>query len=42
MPARSAAISFMIFIASMMPTVWPTSTSSPTRTNGGAPGEGEA
>src|SRR4051812_27120521 len=37
-PDRSAAISFMIFMASMMPTGCPACTESPTATNGGVPG----
>jgi hypothetical protein len=37
----SASISFISFIASMMHTVWPTSITSPTSTNGSASGAGE-
>src|SRR3712207_3451569 len=41
-PASSARIGFISFIASTIPTVCPGSTSSPTRTNGSAPGDGAA
>src|SRR5262249_61073622 len=41
-PDRSATISFMIFIASMMPIVCPAETWSPTPTKGGSPGAGDA
>ena len=40
-PAHSASISFMSFIASMMQSVWPGRTTEPTSTNGGASGVGE-
>ena len=39
-PVISASISFMIFIASMMQTVWPEVTRLPTFTYGSAPGSG--
>ena len=39
-PALSDSIWFIIFIASMMQSTWPTFTSSPISTNAFAPGEG--
>src|ERR1700692_5109901 len=39
-PATSDSISFSSFMASTMHNTWPTSTMSPSLTNGGAPGEG--
>src|SRR5207248_9064817 len=39
-PAASALISFISFIASRMQSVWPGATASPSWTNGGAPGSG--
>ena len=39
-PAASALISFISFIASRMQSVWPGATVSPSWTNGGAPGCG--
>ncbi len=41
-PARSLSIWFIIFIASMMQSTWPTRTSWPTSTKDFAPGAGEA
>ena len=41
-PATSETMGFISFIASTMPSVWPTSTISPMATNAGAPGEGAA
>ena len=41
MPALGAVIGFIIFIASMISSVWPAVTLSPTSTNGGLPGSGE-
>ena len=40
-PGAGAVISFIIFIASTMASVWPVSTSWPTFTNGSSSGEGE-
>jgi hypothetical protein len=40
-PARGAGIWFMVFIASMISTVWPSATLSPTLTKAAAPGSGE-
>jgi hypothetical protein len=42
LPARSLSIWFIIFMASMMQSTWPTRTSWPTSTKALAPGEGEA
>ena len=39
-PARGAGIWFMVFIASMISSVWPSVTVSPTSTKGSAPGSG--
>ena len=39
-PARGARIEFITFIASMISSVWPSLTRSPTLTNGAAPGSG--
>ena len=40
-PARGAGIWFMVFIASMMRSVWPSVTLAPTSTKAGLPGSGE-
>ena len=37
-PALGAGIWFIVFIASMMRTVWPSDTLAPTLTKGGLPG----
>ncbi len=42
LPALSASIWFIIFMASMMHSTWPTLISSPISMNAFAPGEGEA
>ena len=39
-PERGAGIWFMVFIASMISSVWPTETLLPTSMNGFAPGSG--
>jgi hypothetical protein len=40
-PAQSASISFMSFMASTMHSAWPSRMVLPTSTNDGASGEGE-
>ena len=42
MPGAGAVISFIIFMASTMASVWPVSTSWPTFTNGSSSGLGPA